>query len=430
MEATESISDQVERFEDFCVQKRALEGGIEVVLTKRDAKAVREVATAELELKTTKGECERIAARVTRARQGDFETTQGHRMPTKCVFTTSSAPAQPNSASPTTVPSDQPPQKDHADSQKVTEDDQKIEDDLSHEFLSLLIERYTDLCQERQILQDEIEDRLKRKERLAMEKLKHAKIHLGNIREQAVEAVAALKQASGGDTRVRLPGGAPDETHLASPCIPESAYSSGPLSPNVPPPVSPPAGTPLAAPLPGNTFSENSMTTTSLGSVLSPLPNPPRGTTIGQLADLISELRRTPAPAPAPLPPLPPPPPNPSSSNVTATQQAIFRRYDELIGAARRAGAAVSMLSIPWPLLMSHAHQFPMQNVMEKHLVNSDVVDFICLYSQWKGWNLRVDGRAMREDWEQLYSVIPEHKRGGKACVGRVVSILRELAPR
>ena len=156
-----------------------------------------------------------------------------------------------------------------------------------------------------------------------------------------------------------------------------------------------------------------------------PLPNPPRGGTIGQLTDLISELRRTPTGPPPP----PPPPPAPPFNSVTATQQAIFKRYDELMTAAKAAGAAVPMPSVPWPLLVVHAHQYPMQNVMDKHLVNSDVVGFIDLYLRWKGWNIHNGGRAMREDWEMLLSVIPEHKRGGRACVAKVVSILRVLVP-
>ena len=78
---------------------------------------------------------------------------------------------------------------------------------------------------------------------------------------------------------------------------------------------------------------------------------------------------------------------------------------------------------------MPHAHQYPMQNVRETHLVNSDVVNFVRLYSQYKGWNLQDDGRAMREDWEQLFLVIPEYKPGGKACAREVVSMLSELVP-
>lgn len=431
MEGTESISDQVGRFEDICIQKRALEGGIEVVLAKRDAKAVIEVATAEQELESTKGECGRITARVTRARQGDFETTQGHQMPTQYVFTTFPAPAQPNGASATTIPGDQ--RKAQADSQKDTNNDQRIKDDLSDEFLVLLVQRYTDLCHERQNLQEDIDDRLERKERLAMEKLRCASIKLEKIREQAVEAVAALNEASGGDTRVRLPTGALDETHLAYPIgsTPKSAHSSNLLPPYVPPPLSPAADS--TPPLSGNTSSGDTVAATATGSALYPLPNPPRGGTIDELAGLISELRRTPTapprPQPQPKPQPKPQPPTPPSKGVTATQQAIFKRYDELIKAAKAAGAAVPMPSVPWPLLMSHAHQYPMQNVMDKNIVDSDVVDFVNLYSRWKGWNLRNDGQAMRKDWEELLSVIPEHKRGGRACVAKVVSILRALVP-
>ena len=97
--------------------------------------------------------------------------------------------------------------------------------------------------------------------------------------------------------------------------------------------------------------------------------------------------------------------------------------------AAKAAGANVHMPAVPWPLLVAYAHKFPMQNVMEKDLVNSSVVEFIHLYARWKGWNLRNDGQPMKADWEKLLSVIPERKHGGKACTAKVVSILRDLVP-
>jgi len=465
MEAAEAIADQVERFESFCTQKRTLEGGIELVLAKRDAKAVMEVAMAERELDSTGRECERISARVTRARQGDFGTPQRNRMTTQDLSTAFSVPAQPNGAHGTGIPNDQRsahttpasapvanrqdhpadkgpstpprslphqlsspaltnPQKAEADSQRDANYDQRIEDNPSDESITLLVQRYIDICHERQILQEEIEDRLERKERLAMEKLLGARINLESIREKAVEVVAALNEASGGDTRVRLPTATPDETQLAPPSGLDPINAHRPFTlPHASSSLSPAGGSTPTAPVPNNTFSKNATISTAAGSVLQPLPNTPRGATIDRLEDLISQLRRTPAtPPPAPSPGLP-------SNGVTATQQAIFKRYDELMKAAKAAGATVQMPAVPWPLLVLHAHQYPMQDVMEKNLVNSSVVGFIHLYSRWKGWNLRDDGRPMREDWEKLQSVIPEHKRGGRACVAKVVSILRELVP-
>src|SRR5258708_34663306 len=75
------------------------------------------------------------------------------------------------------------------------------EDDLSDEFLTLLVQRYTDLCHERRTLHEEIEDRLERKKRLAAEKFRCAKIALEATRQKAVDIVAALNEAVGRDTK-------------------------------------------------------------------------------------------------------------------------------------------------------------------------------------------------------------------------------------
>jgi len=98
-----------------------------------------------------------------------------------------------------------------------------------------------------------------------------------------------------------------------------------------------------------------------------------------------------------------------------------------MMAAAKVAGAAVSMLKVPWPLLMTHADQYPLQNVMGQHLVDSSVKDFIQGYIQWKGWSSKVEGKSIRADWEQLFAQVPTSKPGGKHCVGRVVLILRSF---
>lgn len=92
----DTISNQVERYENFCITKHTLERDIEVVFAKRDAKAVMDIALAERELESTMRECEILSARVTRAYHGDLETTQGHRMPTQYVFAAYPAPVQPS----------------------------------------------------------------------------------------------------------------------------------------------------------------------------------------------------------------------------------------------------------------------------------------------------------------------------------------------
>jgi hypothetical protein len=107
METTESLLAQVRRFENFCVEKRALAGGIEVALAKRDGGAVTDVAVAERELERTRQECEEMSEHMTRARHGDSNATQEHLTPTPHVFTTVSSPAQRSGASHTRIPNDQ-----------------------------------------------------------------------------------------------------------------------------------------------------------------------------------------------------------------------------------------------------------------------------------------------------------------------------------
>ena len=461
MEAEETTPDQVERFENISIKKNALGRDSEVVFAKRDAKAVMDIALAERELESTTRECECLSARVTRARHGDFETTHEHRIPTQYVFRAFPVPVKLSGAPRTSFPNDQritsiaqaqlnmptanqqngptshgapaPPEsllgqpsetvlkkrvplEAQADSQNDTNYDQRTEDDLSDDFLTLLVQRYTDLCHERQTLQEEIGDRLERKERLAKEKLRCAIIHLETIRE---EVVAVLNEASGGDTHVPLPTGAVDETHVALP-IDLVSNNSCPLPLDGPSSPTPPADSTSALPVPDSTYSETTTSTTVVGSILCPLPSTPRGAATNQLAGLISEPRDTQA--------APPPPPK-VLFKITAIHKAIFKRYDELMTAAKAAGATVSMSAVPWPLLVQHAHQYPMQDVMVKNLVNSNVVGFIYGYSRWKGWNLRNDGQSMRQDWEKLLLVILKHKREGRACVRKVVSILRVLVP-
>ena len=341
-------------------------------------------------------------------------------------------PTSPGSQA--TQSSDPVLKKQQADSQGDTNYDQRPEGDLSNEFFTRLVQRYTDLCHQRQILQEEIDDQIERKERLAAEKLRCAKIHLETIREKAVEIVAVLNETSEGDTQVRLPAGTLDETHVVSPIdlCPKNANNSRPLPLDAPPPLSPVTDSTLTEPVPDNTSPKTATIVTVVGSVPCPLPSMPRGAAIGQLTKLISELRGgTPAPPP-PLPPLPLPAPAPAlkkPSNVTATQQAIFMKYDELMKAAKAVGATVLMSTIPWPLLVPHAHQYPMQNVVEKSVLRSNVIGFFDLYSRWKGWNLRNDCQPMREDWEKLLLVIPEHIPWGRVCIAKVVWVLRELVP-
>jgi hypothetical protein len=76
---------------------------------------------------------------------------------------------------------------------------------------------------------------------------------------------------------------------------------------------------------------------------------------------------------------------------------------------------------------MPHSDHYPMQNVMAQHLEDPSVISFFQVYIRWKSWNIKVEGKSLLTDWGQIFSQIPDHKRGGRQCAGKVVSILRSL---
>jgi len=190
MESRERIVAQVERFEDYCLKKRRLEGDIESALASIDKDAVEVVEHAECELENTKRECAEIEARVERARQGDFDRADkflesGHPSPLYAM----NEPIHPRAdiePSPATSPSilaSLPTSTADSDDFSVISNPQKeapdpscgprsilnppghSEDHLSDDFLILLVQRYIDTCYERRTIQEEVENRLERKGR-------------------------------------------------------------------------------------------------------------------------------------------------------------------------------------------------------------------------------------------------------------------------
>jgi len=79
--------------------------------------------------------------------------------------------------------------------------------DISDDFITFLVQQYADLCHDRRAraLQGEIEEKLERNERNALNRLVRAMIALDTARQNAVEIIAALMEASGGDAQIRVP---------------------------------------------------------------------------------------------------------------------------------------------------------------------------------------------------------------------------------
>jgi hypothetical protein len=432
MAGEESTVAQVERFENYCLRKRSLEGDIELVLARRDDVAVEAVELAENELKGTKRECAAIEARVERARRLDFDRAEKSRLPSDSRPQFSSNSAEEGGVLQGATDSDRfsvvsDPQQSVADAiidqMDSPSPSSHSKDDLSEEFLMNLVQRYTDICNERRMLQDEIEDRLERKERMASEKLRCAKLALEATRQKAVELVAALNDASQGDTKVNLPARATG-TIGSKPGFSDadSVYASGSGPTLLPPSVTAPDAVQAEKhSIPTPASKQTSLPPPS-ATLQHPSPALPamRPTAIGHMSQ--STPRITPTTV---VPPLATP--SFSSPLIPATHQAIYKKYDFMMAAAKVAGAAVSMQRVPWPLLMAHADQYPMQNVTEKHLVDSNVIDFIQGYVQWKGRTLKFEGVWMLADWEWLFSQVPTSKPGGRRYVERVVLILRSL---
>ena len=81
MQGEESIVTQVERFEDYSLRERGLEGDIELALTRRDDAAVEAVELADRELENATRERAEIEARVERARQLEFDRAEEFCLP-------------------------------------------------------------------------------------------------------------------------------------------------------------------------------------------------------------------------------------------------------------------------------------------------------------------------------------------------------------
>jgi len=472
MESMESIVAQVERFEDYCLRKRCLEGDIESVLARRDENAVEAVEHAESELENTKRECAEIGARVERARQGDFDRVEIFRSPsenrlqahpnvqkeggapqtsgrnTPFANAASNESIQPqaviepsystppsviSSITASTADSDGFSVVSHlpqgAASKGITQESSPspsghLEDNSSNKFLTILVQRYIDICHERRTLQEEIEYGLDRKERVAAERLRCARIILETTRQEAVDIVAALNEASGGDTKINPSAGIVGSINSKSiSSVADSAYVSG-SGPTGTPPTVPrvPVLDPVKAREPATPTPPLKETRLPPSTIVSAELDAIRSEGVEHLSP--STVRHIPAPGlptPTPLPTLAPLPRLP----ITATHQAIFMKYDQLMIEAKAAGSALSMQRVPWPLFTPSVNQYPQQHIVAVQLVGSSMTGFVEEYARWKGWNLKGEWKSVLADWEQLHSQVPERKPGGKACMQRVVSILR-----
>lgn len=430
MEGEESVAAQVERFEAYCLRKQSLEGEIELVLAMRDDNAVEAVQLAEHELGRTKRECAEIEARVEKARRLEFDRAERSRFLLETRLLVSPISGAKGGVLQATSDSDSfsvvsDPQQGTTstgvDQISGLNHPNDSEDDLSEEFLIHLVERYTNVCYERRMVQEEIEDRLEKKKRIVAEKLRCAKIALETTRQKAVNIVAALNDASQGDSKVSLPTGSIQSVgHNPIFTVPDGVYAtgSGPMA-------LPSSAAPVAGPYPVKPCAHSSPIASSKQTPLPPSASATpaldtiRSTPLNHPTQ--SASRHTPVAQNSPIPL------QSQAPKITPTQRAIYKKYEQMMVTAKAAGGAVSMLTVPWPTLTSQPDQYPMQNIMAQQLEDSSVTCFIKGYIQWKGWNLKDNGASVLADWEQLHSQVPGRKPGGKACLYKVVLILRKL---
>ena len=448
MDANESLLVRIERFEGYCIQKRTLERDIEHALVRRDKKAIENVEAAERELDSTRLECIDIEARLQKARRRDISSTEGSHGDVKGGFGASQITAQelrppfaaithsqspdaqitrPGSYGTISLPNSPLISTPTADSEGVSrsvvscpepsmtdtgyKSFEAPEGDISDDFITSLVQEYADLCHERRALQGEIEDKLERKERMALEKLACAKIALDTTRQNAVEIVAALIEASGGDAETRAPRSHLHNSQVQSDLVYEEEfrYSS-----------SPPAATSSNTFSP-NSFSPNSSIRSKSSAAMSSLPP------VHPLAHVTSRPVLSPHPdlaaATTALPPslisqdkaptliktVPT-----SNPRVEEWEAAIFRIYDNLMPFAIAARSAVSTMDLPWPVLEFEARYYATTTIKDKDIQQDVVSDFIYTYSAWKGWSFQITRGKMKTDWESIQNVFPKEKAGKK----------------
>lgn len=448
MDADESLLGRIERFEDYCIQKRSLEGDIEGALLRRDDKAVESVEIAERELESAKLECINIEARMEKARRGDFYPTEGNHGAVRGDFEASQITAQepqppfttvtrsqspvaqitrPGSYETVSLPSTPLASTPTADSESVSRSViscpepsttgtghkslEAPEDDISDDFLTSLVQQYADLCHERRAIQEDIEENLEREERLAFEKLACARIALDSTRQHAVEIVAALMEASEGDAQVRVPGSHPHRAGAQSDLSSEAEFKY---------PSRPTSAT--SAFRSSTIFTPDSLIQSKSSVAMSSLPpisplafKSPSRPELALHSDLATATTALPPSlisqntAPTPMKTVPT-----SNPQVEEWEAAIFRLYDSLMPTAIAAGKGVSSIHLPWPVLEFKAKYYSTDTIKDKDIKQDVVSDFIRTYSAWKGWNFQMARGRMKSDWESIRNVFPKDKDGRK----------------
>ena len=455
MDANESLLARIERFEGYCIQKRTLEGDIEHALVRRDKKAIENVEVAERELDSARLECIDIEARLLKARRRDFSSTEGSHGDVKSGFGASQTTAQeprppfaaithsqspdaqrtrPGSYGTVSLPNSPLISSPTVDSESVSrsvvscpepsmtgtgyKSFEAPEGDISDDFITSLVQEYADLCHERRSLQGEIEDKLERKERIALEKLACAKIALDTTRQNAVEIVAALMEASGGDAEIRAPRSHLSDSQAQSDLVSEEEF------------MYPSSLTAATSSLYINTFSPNSSIRSKSSAAMSSLPPvhplayvPPRPM-LAPHSDLATATTTLPpslisqAKAPTLIKTVPT-----SNPRVEEWEAAIFRIYDSLMPAAIAVRSGVSSMDLPWPVLEFEAKYYSTTTIKDKDIRQDVVSDFIYTYSAWKGWSFQIARGKMKTDWESIQNVFPK-ERAGKKRVDNVVKYI------
>jgi hypothetical protein len=453
MDANDSLLTRVERFEDYCIQKRTLEGEIEHALVRREEKAIEIIEIAERELDSVKLECTDIEARIQKARRRAFSSTeesqgavkggpvesritvQELRPPSAAITSSQNSEAQitrPGSyeivSLPTTPLTLTPTTDSESFSKSVNSCPEPSmtgtgcksleapEGDISDDYITSLVQQYADLCHERQALQGEIEEKLERKERIAQEKLACAKVALYTTRQNSVEIVAALMEASGGDAQIRAPITRLHNAEAQSDLIGEEEFR---YPSNV---------TAATSPFYTSTFSPNSSTRRASVAMSILPPVPPLASTLPSRpklslhSDLATSTTGLPpsmmsqAMAPTLMKVVPT-----SNPQVEEWEAAIFRIYDNLMPPAIAARSGVSSMDLPWPVLEFEAQYYSTTTIKDKDIKQDIVSDFIYTYSAWKGWSFQVAREKMKTDWESIQNVFPKEKAGKK----RVVNVVK-----
>ena len=119
----------------------------------------------------------------------------------------------------------------------------------------------------------------------------------------------------------------------------------------------------------------------------------------------------------------------PSLSLNVQGHQELFQRYEERMHAAKCiVYGSIQESNVPWPVLIPQLHLQPTDPSLSTTTLQSNLQDFISLYSQWKQLNFDETSTMMLNDWVLILSKVMKKHRKTRETINRVISQLRTFS--